>query len=75
MQKTWLACQGYSYEENSGALSNAEVNRRQTLVRGSGECTFYGKVAVHFFEVTKTFSVVLRFELRTAFRGAIDDFF
>ena len=24
-KNTWLACQGYSYEENPGALSTAEV--------------------------------------------------
>ena len=26
---TWLACQGYSNEENPGALSTTEVNRRK----------------------------------------------
>ena len=48
-KNTWLACQGYSYEENLGTLSTAEVNRRKTLVRQSAECTFYGKIAVDFF--------------------------
>ena len=46
---TWLACQGYSYEDNPGAIATAEVNRRKALVRQSAECTFYGKVAVDFF--------------------------
>ena len=45
---TWLACQGYSYEENHGAILAAEVNRQKSLVRQSAECTFYGKVAVDF---------------------------
>ena len=44
-----LACQGYSNEENPGAIPAAEVNRRKALVRQSAECTFYGKVAVDFF--------------------------
>ena len=48
-KNTWLACQGYSYEENPGALSTGEVNRRKASVRQSAECTFYGKVAVDFF--------------------------
>ena len=51
---TWLACQGYSYEENPGAIQAAEVNRRKTLVRQSAECTFYGKVAVDFFYLRST---------------------
>ena len=46
---TWLACQGYSYEENPGEILAAAVNRRKALVRQSAECTFYGKVAVDFF--------------------------
>ena len=32
-KNTWLACHGYSYEENPGTLSTGEVNRRRTLVR------------------------------------------
>ena len=39
-KNTWLACQGYSYEENPGTLSTTEVNRRTALVRQSNECTF-----------------------------------
>ena len=34
-KNTWLAFQGYSYEENPGTLSTAEVNRRKLLVRQS----------------------------------------
>ena len=39
-KNTWLAYQGYSYEDNPGALSTGEVNRRKALVRQSAECTF-----------------------------------
>ena len=46
---TWLACHGYSYEYNPGAIATAEVNRRKALNGQSAECTFYGKVAVDFF--------------------------
>ena len=38
---TWFACQGYSYEENLWAIPAAEVNRRKTLVRQSGKCSFF----------------------------------
>ena len=48
-KNTWLACQGYSYEKNLGALSTGEVNSWKALVRHSAECTFHGKVAVDFF--------------------------
>ena len=51
-KNTWLACQGYSYEENPRALSTREVSRRKALVRQSAECTFYGEVAVDFSLVT-----------------------
>ena len=46
---TSLPCQGYSYEDNPGAIATAEVNRRKVLVRQSAECTFYGNVAVDLF--------------------------
>ena len=69
---TWLACQGYSYEENPGALSTGEVNRRKALVRQSAECTFYGKVAVDFFTCDR--HLLRGVTLRIAFRRSIDDF-
>ena len=37
---TWLACQGYSYEENPGAILAAEVNRQKPLVRQSAKSNF-----------------------------------
>ena len=48
-KNTWLACQGYSYEEDQSAIKAAEITRRKKSVRVSAECTFYGKVAVDFF--------------------------
>ena len=73
MQKyTWLACQGYFYEENPGALSTVEVNRRKDFVRQSAECTFYGKVAVDFFTCDR--HLLSSVTLRIAFRRSIDDF-
>ena len=71
-KNTWLACQGYSYEENLGALSTVEVNRRRALVRQSAECTFYGKVAVDFFTCDR--HLLSGVTLRIAFRRPIDDF-
>ena len=71
-KNTWLACQGYSYEENPGALSTAEVNRRKALVRQSAECTFYGKVAVNFFTCDR--NLLSGVTLCIAFRRSIDDF-
>ena len=67
-----MACQGYSYEENPGAILAAEVNRRKTLVRQSAECTFYGKVAVDFFTCDR--HLLSGVTLRISFRRSIDDF-
>ena len=47
-ENTWLACQGYSYEVNSGPLSTGEVCRRKLMVRQSDELPFYDKVALNF---------------------------
>ena len=69
---TWLACQGYSYEDNPGAIATAEVNRRKALVRQSAECTFYGKVAVDFFTCDR--HLLSGVTLRISFRRSIDDF-
>ena len=71
-KNTWLACQSYSYEENPGALSTTEVNRRKALVRQSNDCTFYGKVAVDFFKCDR--HLMSGVTLQIAFRRSIDDF-
>ena len=71
-KNTWLACQGYSYGENPGKLSTAEVNRRKLLVRQSAECTFYGKIAVNFLTCDR--HLLSGVTLRIAFRRSINDF-
>ena len=67
-----MACQGYSYEDNPGAIATAEVNRRKTLVRQSAECTFYGNVAVDFFTCDR--HLLSGVTVRISFRRSIDDF-
>ena len=37
---TWLASQGFSSEDNPGAIPAAEVNRRKALIRQSAESSF-----------------------------------
>ena len=69
---TWLACQGYSHEDNPGAISTAEVNRRKALVRQSTECTFYRKVAVDSFTCDR--HLLSGVTLQILFRRSIDDF-
>ena len=69
---TWLACQGYSYEDNPGAIATAEVNRRKALTRQSAERTFYGKVAVDIFTCDR--HLLNGVTLRISFRRSIDDF-
>ena len=71
-KNTWLACQGYSYKKNPGALSTGEVNRRKALVRQLAECTFYGKVAMEIFTCDRL--LLSGVTLRIAFRRSIDDF-
>ena len=48
-KSTWLVCQANSYEVHPGENAASEIIRRKALVRGSAECTFYGKVTVDFF--------------------------
>ena len=67
-KNTWLASQGYSFEENPATLATTEIDRRKELVKKSAECAFYGKVAVDFF----TFDRHLLSGI--AFRRSIDDF-
>ena len=71
-KNTWLACQGYSYEEDPSAIKAGEIARRKNSVRESAECTFYGKVAVDFFTCDK--HLLSGVTLRIAFRRSIDDF-
>ena len=71
-KSTWLACQGYSYEVNPGGIAASEITRRKALVRGSAECTFYGKVAVDFFTCDR--HLLSGVTLRISFRRSIDNF-
>ena len=67
-----LAFQGYSYEENLGALSTTEVYRRKASVIQTNECSFYGKVAVYI--ITCDMHLMSSVTLRIASRRSIDDF-
>ena len=71
-KNTWLACQGYSFEENPATLATTEIDRRKELVEKSAECAFYGKVAVDFFTYDQ--NLLSGVTLRIAFRRSIDDF-
>ena len=71
-RNTWLACQGYSFEENPATLSTTEIDRSKELVKKSAECAFYGKVAVDFFTCDPL--LLSGVTLRIAFRRSIDDF-
>ena len=71
-KNTWLACQGYSYEEDPYAIKAGEIARRKNSVRESAECTFYRNVAVDFFTCDK--HLLSGLALRIAFRRSIDDF-
>ena len=71
-KNTWLACQGYSYEEHPSAIKAGEIARRKNSVRESAGCTFYGKVAVDFFTCDK--HLLSGVTLRIAFRRSIDGF-
>ena len=62
----------YLYEENTGALPTAEVNRMKTLVRQSNECMFYVKAAVNFFTCDR--HLLSDVTLLIVFRRSIDDF-
>ena len=71
-KNTWLACQGYSYEEYPSAIKADEIAQRRNSVRESAQCTFYGKVAVDFFTCEK--HLLSGVTLRIAFRISIDGF-
>ena len=71
-KSNWSACQGYSYEAKPGGIAASEITRRKTLVRGSAECTFYGKVAVDFFNCDR--HLLSGVTLRISFRRSIDKF-
>ena len=69
---TCLACEGYSYEDDTGAIGTAEVNSQKALVRQSAECIFHGKVAVDFLTCDR--HLLSGVPLRISFRQSIYDF-
>ena len=71
-KNTWLACQGYSYEEDPSAIKADEIARRKNSFRESAECTFNVKVAVDFFTCDK--HLLSGVTLRIAFKRSFDDF-
>ena len=57
-KKTWLACQGYYYEENPSAFDGAgrradDVTERKGLVAASNELELFGKFACNFLSCDK----------------------
>ena len=57
-KKTWLACQGYYYEENLSAIDGAgrradDVTERKGLVAASSELKLFGKIACDFLSCDK----------------------
>ena len=71
-KNTWLAFQGYSYEDDPSAIKVGEIARRKKSVRESAECTFFGKVAVEFFTCDK--HLLSGVTLCIAFGRSIEDF-
>ena len=70
-KKTWLACQGYYYEENPSAIDGAgrradDVTERKGLVAASRELKLFGKIACDFLSCDKHLlsGVTIRLSLR-----------
>ena len=70
-KKTWLACQGYYYEENPSAIDGAggradDVTERESLVAASNELKLFGKIACNFLSCDKHLlsGVTIRLSLR-----------
>ena len=62
-KKTWLACQGYFYEENLSAIDGAgrradDVTERKVLVAVSSELKLIGKMLAIFCRVTSIYLAV-----------------
>ena len=70
-KKTWLACQGYYYEENLSAIDGAgtradDVTERKGLVAASSELKLFAKIACDFLSCDKHLlsGVPIRLSLR-----------
>ena len=53
-------------------IAASEITRQKTPVRGSAECTIYGKVAVDFFACDRP--LLSGVTLRISFRRSIENF-
>ena len=70
-KKTWLACQGYVYEENPSAIDGTgrrveDVTERKRLVAASNELKLFVKIACDFLSCDKHLlsGVTIRLSLR-----------
>lgn len=52
-KKTWLKCQGYTYEEAPQTVTSTVFTERQAETRSSAEVTYFGKVAADIFSCDK----------------------
>ena len=57
-KKTWLACQGYYYEDNPSGIDGAngraeDVAERKRIVAASTEFRLFGKIAFDFLSCDK----------------------
>ena len=64
-KKTWLACQGYYYEDNPSGIDGAngraeDVTERKRIVAASSEFVCLVKLLVIFHHVTNILSAVLQ---------------
>ena len=53
-KKTWLACQGYYYEDNPSGIDGAngraeDAAKRKRIVAASSEFRLFGKIACDFY--------------------------
>lgn len=67
-KKTWLVCQGYSYEKDPSSATDAAIVARELTTRQSGTVAFIGKIASDFFTCDKHLlsGVTLRISLLRA---------
>ena len=70
-KKTWLACQGYFYEDNPSSIDGAngraeDVAERKRIVAASTEFRLFGKIACDFLSCDKHLisGVTIRLSLR-----------
>ena len=69
-KKSWLACQGYYYEDNSANVGgttgrDVDVAERKRLVAASAELRLFGKIACEFLSCVVSLPVFLRDVLLT----------